>query len=251
MRLRDRRTVADTARGLPETLGGRGGRPTWRLLLIGLGVIVAWLLLVLLLARLGPQHGVDQPPSGTGSSTATPDNGTAPAPRSPAPHAGATVLGYRRAFLASTVIFLLMLAAGTIVASRRQRRVPNPYPVAGDGPEPPTPESGSESLARAAELGLAEIGDLSREPREAIIACYAAMERGLANAPGAVPQDSDTPSEVLARAVEHHALRADSATQLVDLFAEARFSPHVMNEGHREVAVRVLRVVLAELQRVA
>jgi hypothetical protein len=56
---------------------------------------------------------------------------------------------------------------------------------------------------------------------------------------------------VLARAVEHHALRADSATQLVDLFAEARFSPHVMNEGHREVAVRVLRVVLAELQRVA
>jgi hypothetical protein len=76
------------------------------------------------------------------------------------------------------------------------------------------------------------------------------MEEGLANAPGAVPQDSDTPSEVLARAVEHGALRADSATELVDLFAEARFSPHVMSEGHREVAVRVLRLVLAELRSV-
>ena len=44
------------------------------------------------------------------------------------------------------------------------------------------------SLARAAEVGLAEIGDLSREPREAIIACYAAMERELTRVPGAAPQ---------------------------------------------------------------
>lgn len=32
--------------------------------------------------------------------------------------------------------------------------------------------------------------DLSREPREAIIACYAAMERELAHVPGAVPRTS-------------------------------------------------------------
>ncbi len=70
------------------------------------------------------------------------------------------------------------------------------------------------------------------------------MERELTRVPGAVPQDCDTPSEVLARAVDHHALRADSATQLVELFEEARFSPHVMNEGHRDAAVRVLRLVL-------
>ncbi|CNO39624.1 Uncharacterised protein [Mycobacterium tuberculosis] len=35
--------------------------------------------------------------------------------------------------------------------------------------------------------------------------------------------------------------------QLVNLFEEARFSPHVMNEGHRQVAVRVLQLVLDEL----
>ncbi|WP_131823719.1 DUF4129 domain-containing protein, partial [Mycobacterium talmoniae] len=115
------------------------------------------------------------------------------------------------------------------------------------GPE--VPAAGAESLARAAQAGLAEIGDLARGPREAIIACYATMERELARVPDAVPQDCDTPSEVLARAVDHHALHADNAARLVSLFTEARFSPHVMNEGHREAAVRVLRLVLAELPR--
>jgi hypothetical protein len=77
------------------------------------------------------------------------------------------------------------------------------------------------------------------------------MERELTHVPGAAPQEFDTPTEVLARAIDRHALRADSATQLVDLFEEARFSPHVMNEGHRDAAVRVLRTVLTELRSVA
>lgn len=53
---------------------------------------------------------------------------------------------------------------------------------------------------------------------------------------------------MLARAVERHALHIDNAVQLVNLFEEARFSPHVMNEGHRDVAVEVLRLVLAEIR---
>ena len=246
-RLRSRRTGAQTPGGLPERLGGSGGQPRWRFLLTGLGVVVAWLLIVLLLSRLVPPQVVGAPPPATGTSNATRSDGQAPPPQ-PAPRqAGGDVFAY---FAATTVTLVVLLAAGTIVASRRQRRVATPDLIADHGAKPPT-AGGPESLARAAELGLAEIGDLSREPREAIIACYAAMESALANAPGAVPQDSDTPSEVLARAVEHHALRADNARQLVDLFAEARFSPHVMNEGHRDVAVRVLRLVLEEVRSVA
>ena len=67
------------------------------------------------------------------------------------------------------------------------------------------------------------------------------------------PLDSDTLEAVavLARAVDHHALAPDSATQLVDLFEEARFSPHVMNEGHRDAAVAVLTQVLGELRSLA
>jgi hypothetical protein len=53
---------------------------------------------------------------------------------------------------------------------------------------------------------------------------------------------------VLDRAVAHHALGPGSATQLVDLFDEARFSSHVMTEAHRDAAVQVLQRVLAELR---
>ena len=149
------------------------------------------------------------------------------------------------------LILMVLIIVGTVVASRRQRRGARPHLFDADVAEAQPSVAATESLARAAELGLAEIADLSREPREAIIACYAAMERELTRVPGAVPQDFDTPTEVLARAVEHHALHADSATQLVELFEEARFSPHVMNEGHRDVAVGVLRLVLTELGSVA
>jgi hypothetical protein len=47
--------------------------------------------------------------------------------------------------------------------------------------------------------------------------------------------------------VDNRALRADSATELVELFEEARFSAHVMTEAHRDAAVQVLERVLAEL----
>jgi hypothetical protein len=77
------------------------------------------------------------------------------------------------------------------------------------------------------------------------------MERELTRFPGAVPQDFDTPTEVLARAVEHHALPAGNAAELVNLFEEARFSPHVMNEEHRSSALRVLQLVLAEMRGAA
>ncbi|OBG67226.1 MULTISPECIES: DUF4129 domain-containing protein [unclassified Mycobacterium] len=243
-RLRDPRAAAPQAGQLSEMLGTGRGRPSWRVLLIGLAVIVAWLLIVLAGSRLLSSHGAGQapPPPATGAPSAEQPN--AQEPRRPHPPNG-DMFGI---LLAATVPMMLIIATGTVVMSRRRGRAVTPVTVADDFVGSPAPPTRSESLARAAERGLAEMADLSREPREAIIACYAAMERELANVPGAAPQDFDTPTEVLARAVEHHALHADNAVQLVSLFAEARFSPHVMNEGHRDVAVRVLQLVLDELR---
>ncbi len=242
-RLRDPRAAAPQAGQLSEMLGTGRGRPSWRVLLIGLAVIVAWLLIVLVASRLSAPHGVGQaqPPPAAGASPSEQVNAQPPPPSHPQDGDMFGIL------LAATVPMMLIIVAGTLVMSRRRWRAATPGIVADDQAESPAPPTRSESLARAAERGLAEMTDLSREPREAIIACYAAMERELANVPGAAPQDFDTPTEVLARAVDHHVLHADNAVQLVNLFAEARFSPHVMNEGHRDVAVRVLRLVLDEL----
>jgi hypothetical protein len=250
-RVRTRRVVAaGPAERSDWFRGGRGGggRSRWRALLIGLGLIAAFVVIVVLLAvllRLALVHTrLGVPPR-----IATPAGGTPAPAHHPPSESGPSPLGY---LYATTMLFLvLLLSAGSIIALRRKRRAAQPPRDTRQDLQPSAPEVRSESLARAAELGLAEVGDLGREPGRAIIACYAAMERELGNVPDAVPQDFDTASEVLARAVEIRALHADSAVPLVDLFVEARFSGHEMNEGHRDMAVRALELVLAELRIVA
>lgn len=246
-RLRQPRVAAPDAGRLPDGLAGGVGRPSWRVVLVGLALITAWLLLTALSTHL-LQRGAGGHTAPAGSSTSAPSGVSTPTqptkgPKLPSDHSG-HLLPY---LSASTILLLALLIGATVITSRRRpQEAATSNSDADVGPTPAEP-LGPQFLARAAERGLAEIGDLSREPREAIIACYAAMERELARIPGSAPQDFDTPTEVLARAVAHHALSAPNATQLVNLFAEARFSPHVMNEQHREVAYNALQLVLAEL----
>ncbi|AFM14991.1 hypothetical protein Mycch_0165 [Mycolicibacterium chubuense NBB4] len=224
----------------PPRFSGERGRPQWRLLLVAVLVLLAWIAVLALMMRWraelvpGSVSATETPP---GTGTPTGDQ----APRSPSTGHGDTVFGY---LAAAAAVLVAVSIAGSFAGRKRvtttepQFLVPAADPVRPRGPD----------LARAAERGLVEIGDRSRDPREAIIACYAAMETELEKSPGTIPRASDTPTEVLERAVERRVLPADSAFQLVELFEEARFSPHVMNEGHRDDAVRALRRVQGALQ---
>ncbi|BDX29624.1 hypothetical protein TUM20985_01710 [Mycobacterium antarcticum] len=244
-RLRHRGEAPPRVTARPDWLRGDRGRPTWRIAIIAFALLLGWLLLSVLLGQLGGGTAGDaDTPGATPDAADAPDASGSPSTLPTEPDGGSDLLGY---FYGATVIFLVVIVVGSIIAARRRPPPAGSNPLA---PHDPTsdPADGSESLARAAEVGLAEVGDLTREPRKAIIACYAAMERQLSLLPDAAPRDFDTASEVLARAVEHHALAPDSATQLVDLFEEARFSRHVMNEGHRDAAVAVLTHVLDELR---
>ncbi|MEH3143599.1 MAG: DUF4129 domain-containing protein [Mycobacterium kyogaense] len=220
---------------------GGGSAISWRLVVIAAAVLLAWLLIVLLLMRwtstLGPPDPAAAAPPASAPDTAGDGAGAGP-DRGPAGSVFDLLMG--------TAVALVVLSVLATVFTRRRPTAPASTAI--DAPTtnpspPPAPD-----LARAAERGLAEVGDRSRDPREAIIACYVAMEQELEKSPGTVPQASDTPAEVLARAVARRAVHAGSAAQLVDLFEEARFSPHVMNEGHRADAVRALQVVQRELQ---
>jgi hypothetical protein len=248
-RLRKRSVPAAGTVELPVMSRERASRPTWRMLLIAFALVVVWLVAVMVLTRLAANLPTDPPnappPGATPSAVPTSDPAEALPPRGEEPAGNSTLMPY---FYAATVAFLLILVAGTLVASRKRYRAVSATPLSEPSQDGEPRGAASETLARAAEVGLAEVGDLSREPRRAIIACYAAMEGELSRVPGAMPEDFDTASEVLDRAVAHHALGPDSATQLVDLFDEARFSPHVMTEAHRDTAVRVLQSVLGELR---
>jgi hypothetical protein len=246
-RLRDPRRVPAGAAGLPDRFSGGRGRPAWQVVMIGAAVLMVWLVVVWLLSRFIAPDGVAQPQPAPQSAVPTPATNT---PRGSGPRDGGADRDALRYLIAGAVALLTMIVGGAVVTARRRRVVaPRIEPVQPLGQ--PTSTVAATSLVRAAESGLAEIEDPNHEPRQAIIACYAAMERELTQFPGAVPQDFDTPTEVLARAVEHHALHADNAAELVNLFEEARFSPHVMNEEHRSSALRVLQLVLAEMRSAA
>lgn len=237
----ERRRAVPSPGELLRRRRGAGIKVPWRLLAILAAILIGWLLVMLLLMRWRSGMLLDEVPFTDPESGVALEGDEAEAPP-PTPTDDGGVFG---ALVAAAVTLFVMSAAATWIGRRRAGAAMPPTAWA---EAPAGTPSAEPDLARAAELGLVEIGDLSRDPREAIIACYAAMERELEKSPGTTPQDSDTPSEVLARAVERRALDADSAAELVDLFQEARFSPHVMNEGHRAGAVRALRLVQRDLQ---
>ena len=84
------------------------------------------------------------------------------------------------------------------------------------------------------------------EPRAAIIACYAAMERGFAAA-GSAPAVADTPAEVLARATRAGLVRAEPAETLTGLFRRARYSTYPLTRADSRVAADALTEMRTDL----
>ncbi|WP_324192895.1 DUF4129 domain-containing protein [Nocardia transvalensis] len=233
---------------MPERDRDRRRQP-WRLRRAGLIVLVVLAIIALFAALTWSVYLV----TGGGSTAPeapaarpTPTTTLQSPPPTPHPFSGTPELSGRTfwfvgvtaaALIATAIAGLIVVALGT-----RTRTVPEP-----DLPAPSAAEP-AVSLAQVAEMGLAAMIAPGQDAREAIIACYVAMERGLAQAREVAPLVSDTPSEVLARAFDRGALHDASARELVALFEEARFSPHAMLEWQRMRAEQLLRIVLNDLQ---
>ncbi|MDP9226330.1 MAG: DUF4129 domain-containing protein [Actinomycetota bacterium] len=94
----------------------------------------------------------------------------------------------------------------------------------------------------------AGIDDLRRirDPRRAVIACYARMER-LMSFSGIQRRLADTPTEFLGRVLRDRAVSASSVSVLTTLFERAKFSPHAIDEQMRDDALAALERVRSEL----
>jgi hypothetical protein len=236
----------------PPSLGPTGstGASVSRRHLVGWAAFAALLVATVLVAgSIGGSNSPDRTPS---PASPTADDGaarsgdTAPIETSPpSGEVGATREDltelWTAAAIAGPVLVTLLILGAAARRPVRARAEAWTAARAGDG------AGTSQSLARAAEEGLAVVVAPNLPPREAIIASYAAMEDALRGAPGAEPRDSDTPSEVLARAVQLGVLRFEAAAPLVRLFSEARFSLHPMDERHRDEAADLLRRVRGDL----
>lgn len=103
----------------------------------------------------------------------------------------------------------------------------------------------TEELREAVDEGRSALAGID-DARAAIIACYVAMERRLADR-GTARGAADTPDELLARAVAAGTVRGGAAGRLTTLFYEARFSTHPLGAGQRDAASAALDELAAEL----
>jgi hypothetical protein len=132
----------------------------------------------------------------------------------------------------------LAIAAVALTSYRRRRPSLRPAPdAAADGTAAP--------LAAALAAGERAL-HADADPRAAIIGCYAAMERSLADA-GSPPRLADTPAEVLGRATAGGLVRSAWAGTLTGLFRRARYSSHPMTEADRAAAIGALAQVQSDL----
>jgi hypothetical protein len=134
------------------------------------------------------------------------------------------------------VVALIAAVAVSLWWSSRLRKPAAPLVIA---------DVGAEELREAVESGRAALAEIS-DARAAIIACYVAMERSLADR-GTSRTVTDTPDELLTRATAAGTVRGPAAGRLTALFYEARFSTHPVAAGQRAAAAAALDELAAEL----
>jgi hypothetical protein len=104
----------------------------------------------------------------------------------------------------------------------------------------------ADALAAVLDDALADLR-AERDPRRAIIAAYARMERLLA-AHGVPRHPSEAPFEYLARVLVELRASASSVFELTALFERAKFSRHEVDAGMKDEAIGALAAVRDELR---
>jgi len=139
-------------------------------------------------------------------------------------------------------LLIALLVAGVLLSVWWSRRFGRP---GGGGREDGFVVEDSEDLREAVESGRSALRSIE-DAQAAIIACYVAMEKSLAEH-GTARAVADTPDELLARATRSGVVRGTAAARLTALFYEARFSSHPLGRGQRDAAERALDELAAAL----
>jgi hypothetical protein len=162
--------------------------------------------------------------------------GVTPIPETPA--GDTTNVTYEPKFAWIPVVVVVALAATAVIAyAVAQRRASHAAR---------TEETLAEQLAAVFDDTLDDLRAES-DPRRAVIAAYARLERVLA-AHGTARRGSETPDEYLGRVLAELAIDAKAVRRLTDLFSGAKFSQHAVDVGMKEEAIEALEHVRDELR---
>ena len=133
-----------------------------------------------------------------------------------------------------TLGLLAVAVAGVWWSGRARRR------ARGEGGDP-----FADALAAAVDESLDDLRS-EPDPRRAVIAAYARLERVLASH-GLPRKPSEAPLEYLTRMLGELSVRPGAARRLTDLFERAKFSQHAVGAEMRDQAIGALETVRDDL----
>jgi hypothetical protein len=214
-------SARDTLREQLIRAGARRPSPVMILVVVGLWLLAA-LAFVRLRERLGLQRGDSRAP-------AFPD--TASRGRTTPADEQTPELDWLTALVVVAVAFSAFCAYFALYGRRRKR------PIA----EPSIAERLAQALAESLDAIVAE-----QDPRRAVIAAYARMERVL-GAAGVPRAPHEAPFEYVGRALLDLDVGEPAVRRLTVLYERARFSTHEIDEPMRAEAIAALDAVQAEL----
>ena len=113
-------------------------------------------------------------------------------------------------------------------------------------PQDPADSAAARRVRRAVQAGLRALQE-HREPRQAIIACYAHLEYLLEDH-GMPVYHALTPQEYMGTVLSQLALPMDAFAGLVQLFELARYSVHPLDDSARNAAITHLTTLQTHLQ---
>jgi hypothetical protein len=104
----------------------------------------------------------------------------------------------------------------------------------------------AEEVVAALDAGLIDLSDADLDPRRAVIACWLRLEQAAAAA-GTPRQATDTPTDLVSRLLGEHHVSGDVLASFADVYREARYATHTVDERMREQARSALQRLRAEL----
>jgi Domain of unknown function (DUF4129) len=104
----------------------------------------------------------------------------------------------------------------------------------------------AEDLVAALDAGLEELSDTDRDPRRAVIACWVRLEQAAADA-GTPRHPGDSPTDLVGRLLREQRVDARVLAALLEVYREARYATHTVDNRMRQQAISALERLRADL----
>ena len=104
----------------------------------------------------------------------------------------------------------------------------------------------ADDLVAALDAGLEELSDTDRDPRRAVIACWVRLEDAAAAA-GTPRHPGDSPTDYVGRLLAEQQVDAGVLAALLEVYREARYATHTVDDQMRQQARSALERLRADL----